>query len=790
MPEERHAHLVVTRQVPSPPRRRGSGRGTPVQKRDDVYRHGQDLGRQLQGTEGVLAQRKPQHFDPGLLIRLSIQSGTISEDDLKSFGIELISEESNETLVVFVSEQAKTEFLTRLARFQEGMIGRGVSANVFHAIEGVGAWTREDRIGRSLKNCEWSEQELKVVDLELWPRDSSRANRREIEQTIEWFIQQEADVWDRLVTDSVVLMRVQVRGAVLNQILELETVRVVELPPQLHLESTEYDLGIPDLTVESLDHDNATAIAVLDSGVIGGHPLISETLAEEESFIDGIDPADDSGHGTAVSGFALYGDLEKCVTQRVFTPTLKLLSGKVLSGDGAEYDRKLIASQVIEAVNYFNGELGCRIFNISFGDAQQPYDGKHVKGLAVVLDELARKHNILFVVSAGNYRGSDTLPADWLADYPGYLFDQEARIIDPAPSLNSITVGSIARYDKDSYSTRYPRDINHQPIARVNELSPFTRTGPGPNRAIKPDLVDYGGNVSIDLRTGGEPRFNPVDPNIAEIALKHTYVGDRLFLPLIGTSFAAPKVAHIAGRLLNEYPDASANLVRALLLLHASHPENVQTLLEDVGESANEAAFYSYGYGQPDLNKTLYSLENCATLIAEESIDSNQSHFYEIPLPEDFLTVARCDRSIRVSLAHTPICRSTRKSYKGSNITFKIVLEDDLDILANRFRQGSDLDNISEFQGFSPGGQLRGRGSAMTSTKSIKMVSSNSSLINGKRLFVVITHQLKDWAEGLIEGPEPYALAVVLEDRGREDVRLYSQLRTRLRQRTRPRVRI
>lgn len=792
MPSEHYAHLELARLIPTRPRRRSGGGGPPVIKKDDVRQHGENLGHQLEGAEEILNTQKPSQFDPGLLLKLHIQAGTITEEALHSFGIDVVSEETDETLIVFLNEQAKQEFLRRLGRYQGGESGRGVSANVFHAIEEVATWQRQDRLGRTLRSEHWTDEEIKVVDVELWPRESNQLNRRECDQTVSWLREQGAEVWDHLATDSISLVRVQLSGKVLDAILELETVRIVDLPPSIYLETADYDLELKNVTIEGPEESEATTIAILDSGVVSGHPMLAPAIGEEMSFIPGKDPTDETGHGTAVGGFALYGDVEKCVEERYFATPLRLLSGKVLSGDQNHYDRKLIASQVIEAVDYFHGQLGCRIFNISFGDRQQPYDGLHVRGLAAVLDELARKHDIVFIVSAGNFQGTDDVPIDWRQEYPGYLFSQDARIIDPAPALNVITVGSLARYDADRNAARYPTDPSYQPIARINELSPFSRTGPGPNGAIKPDLVEYGGNLSVDIRAGGA-RF--ADRNIGEISLKHSYAGDRLFLPMIGTSFAAPKVSHITGRLLNRYPDASANLVRALLLLNASWPTEATTLIDNLDVTlvegsltAKQLTHYGYGYGLPDIDSAIYSRENCVTLVAEETIGVDQTHFFEIPLPEAFLERGRCQRNIRVSLAHSPLCRSTRKKYKGSKIYFKVVLDEDVDTLASRFQHGSDLDNIDEWNGLSPGSQLRSKGTAMAATKNLASLSSRSPLLNGKRLFVVVTHQVEDWARELV-GEEPYALAVAIEDAS-EEVRLYAQLRARLRLQQRARARI
>lgn len=54
------------------------------------------------------------------------------------------------------------------------------------------------------------------------------------------------------------------------------------------------------------------------------------------------------------------------------------------------------------------------------------------------------------------------------------------------------------------------------------------------------------------------------------LSCHHQFQGNTLFKELSGTSFAAPYITHLAGRLLNEYPEMSANMLRAMLVNHAS----------------------------------------------------------------------------------------------------------------------------------------------------------------------------------------------------------------------------
>ncbi len=194
-----------------------------------------------------------------------------------------------------------------------------------------------------------------------------------------------------------------------------------------------------------------------------------------------------------------------------------------------------------------------------------------------------------------------------------------------------------------------------------------------------------------------------------------------------------------------------------------------------------------YGYGWPDPQKAILSSESCVILVAEESISTNQTHFYEIALPEDFLIPGACNRTISVALAHSPLCRSTRIDYKSSQVAFKLVLEDNLETLAERFRHESQLENIPEWPDCSPGARLRGKGTVMATRKTIERLPRNTPLLNGEKLFLVVTHQPQPWAEDWIQ-EERYAVAVRIDDRGNPSARLYAQLRTRLRQRARVRV--
>ena len=131
-------------------------------------------------------------------------------------------------------------------------------------------------------------------------------------------------------------------------------------------------------------------------------------------------------------------------------------------------------------------------------------------------------------------------------------------------ALSALTVGSLARNERNS---RWPNDPGYRPVARADQPSPFTRHGPSVNGAIKPDVVDYGGNMMLDARDGGRPMTGA--HGVGELSTSNTFAAGQPFAEDSGTSFAAPRVANAAAHVLKEYPDASVDLCRALLVAHA-----------------------------------------------------------------------------------------------------------------------------------------------------------------------------------------------------------------------------
>lgn len=317
--------------------------------------------------------------------------------------------------------------------------------------------------------------------------------------------------------------------------------------------------------------------------------------------------------------------------------------------------------------------------------------------------------------------------------------------------------------------------------ARRDQPSPFSRSGPGPNGAIKPDVTEYGGNMYVDLRTGKRDARGLNE--LGELGLSRGFAAGKLFCIDSGTSFAAPKVTHLAGRLLTEYPDASPDLLRALIVAHSSHPEAAVNLL---GED-EQKIYRLLGYGQPDGEAAILSSERNVTILREDSLGENEHHFYEVPLPEDFLRKpTRRARRITVALAHTPLVRRTRLEYRAGSFQFRVVRHESLQEVVSVFRRTPPEkreEMIPEAGKFRPTVQGRSKGTVQAGTWDVRQIDSRWTK---KSLFLVVTRTVPAWAQGLAT-QEPYAVVVVIQDRSAEQVRYYTQLSQRLRV---PRIRL
>ena len=719
----RYDHLELVR-LPEQFERRKHGGGGPPPTRDRDQ-HTAKLRNELDAaTQEQRRRRKPEF--PSLILRVQM-TGPLLEEDWERLGLTVLSSDADRTLVLFASNEDMQDFRARLDAYQGGAPPGQKHApyiNFVAGIESIGSVEPRDRIGPRMREEGFAEvddfvaQTSYLVDIELWDLGERRLRERKIEDVIRYVEARAAEVFDRYVGPSISMFRARLTGELIRTLLTIEEVATIDLPPAPDVTTAEaLDMALPDVPPLNAIADDAPLIGIIDSGV-NDHPFLADILVGAIGVPAELGTADVWGHGT-LAGVAVFGDLRARLDAGALQRGARLCAAKVVNDRGDFDDRRLVPSQMREAITTLNQRFGCRIFVIALADRRRVYDGGKVGTWAATLDELARELDVVIVVSSGNRspRSGNRLEQA-VTDYPRYLLEDANRFFEPAGALNVITVGALAH--GEGLDPDRADDVRVRPITRLHEPAPFSRIGPGPGGATKPDVVEIGGTLIFDpavarLR-GGE------DVGSAGVLTLNYNFLDQLFTAGSGTSYAAPRVAFSAAQILTRFPQASANLVRALIVSSAEIPQAAQERLQLLGADATRAIC---GHGLVDLERAAFSDDARVTLYAEDELALDHFAVYRIPIPEAF-QAGNGERCIRVTLAFDPPVRHTRTDYAGVGMSFRLVRGCQPDLIFDHYRKREQEDGpfpelASRYNcTLVPGPQAREKGTVQCATVTFK----------------------------------------------------------------------
>lgn len=718
-------------------------------------------------------------YDDRTLFKVQLRDDATVPDLWRIPGVELVSQEDKTVVLAFASRDGLAQFESRLSSLARN--GKATRAEILYALQGFDHWTAEDRMGAALRQYGFPAGRSFILDIELWPLDRADQRNAMLAAFVAGLREHGIEKLDDLNQPSLVMVRVRCTQAQAESLLlKHRDVRMVDLPPRTGVSVEVLLTDINRILEPAQPADDAPAIAVLDSGLASAHPLLAGSVGDAQGYLAPVRQPHDNPphwHGTFVSGLALYGDFAECLRQGRFVPQLRLFSGKVFEDDGSD-QTEFVEKAVDEAVRDLHEQYGCRIFNLSYGDYNKVYDGRHVRGLAYTLDRLTRELGVLFVVPTGNHDPAE-LPRDPRRSYPEYLFDEKARLIDPAPALSALTIGGLAKHTATRDAQSRPQSIEDLPIAQEDQPFPLGRSGFSVGRAIKPDMVEHAGNVAL-MRIGGRLR----QTGLGIVSTCGDFANGRPLAEDVGTSYAAPQVAHRAARLLGELPEASANLLRALLAAHARWPKACVDLLNEAGTAAGKKKLLQLvGYGRIDDDALYRSVDQAVTLLAEDRIANDKCHFYELPIPACFWSPGRRQREISVALAYSPDIRTTRLDYRMSKLWYTLVKASDLDEVEQAFKK-----NREEGMGEIGVNRWLSNLDRKAGTLQVSRWWFKAPPRNGEKVFAVVTRQDTPWGT-VADGEEAYALVAVLADRENAQANLYAEVRTQLEARAQARAR-
>lgn len=385
-----YEHLPFSREIALTDRHRRQDR-RPRYTPHDTRAFGRELGRKFEQARQRAQSNDLAGYDERLLLKVELREGELPPDLNAIPGIEVVSQEDRKVVLAFLEPAGLAEVEQRLASLARD--GRTTRAQLLYALEDFDHWTPDDRTGPALRQSGIPQHASFVIDVELWPQEREDRRAAMVRTFTEALQGQRAEVLDTLVQPSLVMFRIRCGRELMEQyLLRQRDVRTVDLPPRagVTIDLLVTDINeIPDVTPPSQD---APAIGVLDSGITAAHPLLGPAVGDAQGYVDPLrDVADQSPwHGTFVAGLALYGDVAAHLRSGSFAPELRVLSGKVFQHNGADQP-EFVENAIEDAVRELHETYGCRVFNLSYGDLNKVYDGRHLRGLAYTIDRLSRE---------------------------------------------------------------------------------------------------------------------------------------------------------------------------------------------------------------------------------------------------------------------------------------------------------------------------------------------------------------------------------------------------------------
>jgi len=776
----------------------------------------------------------------GIPLLLKIDPGLDIDELTGKLGFEIVSEEKDGYVMVASRDIQLQALLQKLDEFSKDVRGSGVVASV-HEIDSdpsqdarlrrvlsedlYAAWTTLDEnqeyvcdVGISCsgdwllpkrptrnqrwkqstwarKEAEWAAKRSKAYDDWEVLQSERLALIREFgnayEGRIEGIVEDVDAENEAAIPDSfTVRLRIVARGLkdlVLNCAYVFEAVEPddIETPQGAAVTESETMQAI----VFSPPPADAPAICVIDSGIQEGHFWLTEAIDSDTSttYLDEAAPsvADrvaNGGHGTRVAGAILYGDSipdSGSVTLPFWIQNARVLDHECCMPDQMfppELMRRIVTQ-------YSQGTRSTRVFNHSI-NAASPCRTRHMSAWAAEIDRLSFKYDILVVQSVGNIPLDHPAPmlgvTQLLAGgktYPEYLDEPVCRLANPSQSLQALTVGSVALevYESAGWATL---------VTSPGMPSAFTRSGLGIWGAVKPEVVEFGGDALRD--TGNPPRVATPDvANACYPALLRSTVDGGPAVSRdgrgVGSSFAAPRVARIAAAAQAVLPKQSALLYRALVVQSARWP----TWSDALGADERAALLRRIGYGVPDLERATVNTDYRTTFITDgdSEIGPGDCHIYQVRLPED-LRRAGTDFDVRIdaTLSYAAEPRRTRRRHRAYLSTWVDWIssrkEERVDAFLTRaLRLDEEIDEGGSF-----GWSLENRGqwgSIPDARRSVGTVQKDWAIVKSNQLprdlcFAVRGH--RGWSKDP-DAIARYVFAVTVDVVGQE-LPIYEPLRT------------
>jgi len=381
---------------------------------------------------------------------------------------------------------------------------------------------------------------------------------------------------------------------------------------------------------ENIQIDNLPVVTILDSGVNfpdGLAPLILH------HWKDALSGGGDTEHGTKVASRVAFKYICDQLPTTKVTPRTRIIDCNILDGS---VPVNIFVKRIQNAVETF-ADIS-KIYNLS-ANSNSPIEGDEMSILGYELDALQLKKNVQFIVSSGNHQL-------WSVEsnLEDILDDDDSRISAPADSMLSIIVGATSG------------ETHPNSLSSTNEITSYSRRGPGFNGFSKPDLTAYGGSITYVAGSVSVPED------------KYSLLLDKngKLTPDAGTSFTAPIVAGDFAEILNIIPNQDILLAKALLYHNALPVWDEENITDEELTFAHNL----YGRGMSNVDGSKYSSLTKVTFVRTGSLNRITKERVKIYMPE--ILAAQVGRNVaKVSvtcMSMPPVDRTKGTEYLGAYV--------------------------------------------------------------------------------------------------------------------------
>lgn len=723
--------------------------------------------------------------------------------------------------LVFANHQGLQQILSLWQAWLAGRAlprGLGKWGDVFSLLRDVRTWGLQDRLLETGVLADWQDrvehfQQMIPCEIELWFRSDARKRVLAHERVARLVQQLGGETVEEAVVEEIAYHAILARLPIQNvsafmteagrdaALLQCEQIQFFRASGQMAAIVDDEEREVDPAPEQPAPAELGDPVVALFDGLpLQNHERLTGRLVVDDPDDYGAAyPVVERRHGTGMASLILHGDLDA----REAPLGRKLYVRPILRPDTrtwfeirpeTAFEQILVVDVIHRAVRRLFEMDGANppaapkvcVINLSIGIRDRQFDGA-LSPLARLVDWLAWKYRVLFIVSAGNHVRSIDVALDApaiRAMTPGDLQPhvvqavaadaRHRRLISPGEAANALTVAAT---HADASVGPHPPDTVQPLIDGMPSL--FNAQGMGYRRSIKPDVLLPGGRSA--LRIAGETG----ERTTLDIFTQHRPPGQRVASPgradgdsrhtwhTRGTSNAAALASRAACDLydvlellrLEPGGDRLDNVPRALwlkaLLAHgASWGEAGDALAGVLRTEENSRQFKEYvtrllGYGCIDAARVKECTQRRVTAIGGGVLQVDQAHVHRFPLPPS-LSGQRGWRRLAVTLAWLTPVNPSHRAWRRADLWFTPP-DDALKIK----REEADWRAVQ--RGTLQHEVLEGERAA--------------AFVDGDALEIRVSCRAD---AGALEDPVPYALATTLEVADEIGIDIYNEVRVRV----------